>query len=104
MDASVMLETQHREFLRLRAIADDVAAERGYLSALRKSELERLGFGRPQQLVITLVIPIWSVGFQVESYQLRPDKPRLDDKGKPRKYEMKAGSRMLLDAHPRLTR
>jgi hypothetical protein len=40
----------------------------------------------------------------MESYQLRPDEPRLNDQGKPRKYEMKAGSRMLLDAHPRLTR
>jgi hypothetical protein len=40
----------------------------------------------------------------VESHQLRPDNPRLNEKGKPRKYEMKAGSRMLLDVHPRLTR
>src|ERR1700730_11258541 len=102
MDASVMVE-RHREFLRVRAIADEVAAERGYSSAFRKSELERLGFGRAQQLVPTLVIRIWSVRVQVEWYQLRPDEPRLDDKGKPRKYEMKAGSRMLLDAHPRLT-
>src|SRR5713226_4329470 len=98
-----MLEQQHREFLRVRAIADRVADERGYFSALRKSELERLGFGRVQQLVTTLVIPVRSVRGQVQSYQLRPDNPRLNDKGKPRKYEMKLGARMLLDAHPRLT-
>jgi hypothetical protein len=98
-----MLE-RHWEFLRVRAIADEVAAERGLFSALRKSELERLGFRRSQQLITTLVIPIWSVRAQVESYQLRPDKPRLNDKNKPRKYEMKARSRMLLDTHPRLTR
>jgi len=104
MDASVMLEQQHREFLRIRAVADEVATERGYFSALRKSELDRLGFGRAQQLVTTLVIPIWSVRVEAESYQLRPDEPRLNDNGKPRKYEMKAGSRMLLDAHPRVTR
>jgi hypothetical protein len=104
MHASVMLEQQHLEFLRERAVADEVAAERGYFSALRKSELERLGFGRTQQLVTTLVIPIWSVRARLESYQLRPDKPRLNDKGKPRKYEMKTGGKMLLDAHPRLTR
>jgi hypothetical protein len=104
MDASRMLEQQHREFLRVRAVAEEVAAERGYFSALRKSELECLGFGRAQQLVTTLVIPIWSIRGQRESYQLRPDKPRLNEKGKQRKYEMKAGSRMLLDVHPRLTR
>ena len=98
-----MLEKQHREFLRVRAIADEIAAERGYFSALRKSQLEHLGFGRAQQLVTTLVIPVWSVRGQVESYQLRPDNPRLNDKGKLRKYEMKSGARMLLDAHPRLT-
>ncbi len=99
----VVLE-QHWQFLRARAVADEVARERGYRSASKKSELERLGFGRSQQLVPALVIPIWSVRGAVESYQLRPDKPRLNEKGKPRKYEMKAGSRMLLDVHPRLSR
>jgi hypothetical protein len=56
MDASVILQ-EHREFFRLRAVADGVADERGYFSALRKAELERLGFGRAQQLITTLVIP-----------------------------------------------
>jgi hypothetical protein len=102
-DLNRLLE-RHQKFLQARAIADDVAVERGYISVLRKSELERLGFGRSQQLVPTLVIPVCSVRAEVESYQLRPDAPRLNDRGKPRKYEMKAGSRMLLDAHPRLIR
>jgi len=56
-----------------------------------------------QQITPSLLIPICSVRGAVENYQLRPDQPRLN-KGKPRKYEMKAGGRMLLDAHPRLTR
>jgi hypothetical protein len=94
----------HRKFLSVRAVDDGVATERGYQSAVKKSDLLRLGFGRTQQLAPAIVIPIWSVRRAVESYQLRPDKPRLDDKGKARKYEMKAGSNMLLDAHPRLTR
>ena len=67
-----MLEL-HREFLRVRAIADGVADERGYFSALRKSDLERLGFGRAQQLVTALVIPVRSVRGQADSYQLRPE-------------------------------
>src|SRR5580658_1685950 len=99
----MLLET-HRQFLCDRAVADDVARERGYQSAVKKLELERLGFGRTQQLVPALVIPICSVRGAVESYQLRPDKPRLNKHGKPRKYEMKAGSKMLLDVHPRLRR
>src|SRR5208282_3233619 len=91
MNANSTLLQQNWNFLRARAVADDVAIERGYLSAARKSDLERLGFGRTQQLVPALVIPVWSVRGQVEAYQLRPDKPRLNDQGRQRKYEMKAG-------------
>jgi len=98
------LNEPHRQFLRARAVANDVATERGYRSATRKAELEKLGFGRLQQLVPALVIPVWTVRVEVESYQLKPDIPRLNEKGKARKYEMKAGGRVLLDAHPRLTR
>jgi hypothetical protein len=98
------LQEQHRKFLRDRAVADDVAAGRGYRSAIKKSELERLGFSRTQQLIPALVIPIWSVRGAVESYQIRPDQPRLHKKGKPSKYEMKSGSRMFPDVHPHLTR
>ena len=99
----ILLE-QHWKFLRSRSVADEIAAERGYLSAVKRSDLEKLGFGRAQQSVPCLVIPIWSVRGTIESYQIRPDTPRLDKKGRPRKYEIKAGARMLLDFHPRLTR
>jgi hypothetical protein len=98
------LLTQHRNYIRNRAVADDVAVKRGYQSAIGRTDLERLGFGRTQQLVPALVIPIHSVRPEVESYQLRPDTPRLNEKGRPRKFEMKAGARMLMDSHPRLTR
>jgi Domain of unknown function (DUF3854) len=99
-----MLLEQHRQFLCSRAVAESVAVERGYQSASNRADLEKLGFGRTQQLIPALVLPIWSVRGAVESYQLRPDTPRLNQWGKPRKYEMKAGGRMLLDFHPRLTR
>ena len=81
-----------------------MAAERDYHSASTKADLARLGFGRAQQLAPALVIPICSVRSATESYQLHPDTPRLNKKGHPRKYEMKAGTRMLVDVHPRLTR
>ena len=102
--SGLALLEQHRKFLRARAVVDEIAAERGYQSAILRADLEKLGFGRTQQLVPALVIPIWSVRGAVDSYQLRPDKPRLNEKGKARKYEMKWGSRMLLDVHPRLSR
>ncbi len=66
-DHELPLLEQHWEFLRARAVADDVARQRGYLSATKKSELERLGFGRTQQLVPALVIPIWSVRGAIET-------------------------------------
>jgi putative DNA primase/helicase len=98
------LNSLHQEFLRARAVADDVAAERGYLSANQKSVLRQLGFGQAQQLVPALVIPIHSVRGEVGSYVLRPDAPRLNRQGKITKYEFRSGSTMLLDFHPRLTK
>src|SRR5436305_14439604 len=101
--ATLALNIAHWDFLRSRAVADDVAAERGYQSANRKSDLLKLGFGSSsQQLIPSLVIPVRSVRGAVESYQLRPDKPRLNGQGKVRKYETRFGSNMLLDFHPRL--
>src|SRR5271156_3579786 len=93
---SVLPIQQHMKFLRERAVRDDVAAERGYRSAEKKTDLEKLGFGRTQQLVPALIIPICSARGAIESYQLHPDTPRLNKKGKLLKYEMKSGSKMLL--------
>jgi hypothetical protein len=101
--APLILLEQHWGYLRQRAVSDQVATERGYQSALKKADLEKLGFGRQQQLVPALVLPIHSARCKIESFQLRPDTPR-HIKGKPRKYEMKAGSRMTIDCHPRLTK
>jgi hypothetical protein len=98
------LSQNHVEFLRKRAVADDVAAVRGYRTARKKAELAALGFGPSQLLVPALVIPVYSVRGEVESYVLRPDTPRTNKRGKVCKYEMKAGDRMVVDAHPFLTR
>jgi len=94
------LAENHAQFLRKRAVADDVAAARGYRTARKKAELAALGFGRTQQLAPALVIPVWGVHGKLEGYILRPDSPRLNERGKPRKYEFKAGARMVLDVHP----
>jgi len=88
---------QHRELIAKSAITDAVAEERGYFSAKSKAQLLALGFPRSQQLVPALVIPVHGIDGEVSTYQLRPDMPRVDERGKPRKYETRAGSRVVLD-------
>jgi Domain of unknown function (DUF3854) len=92
----------HREMLEASSIAEDVAAERGYFSVEQKRELEQLGFGRTQQLVPALVIPIHGVvAGEAPWFIHRPDEPRVKD-GRPRKYEIPARRKMSLDIHPRV--
>jgi hypothetical protein len=48
-----------------------------------------------------LLIPIWDARGETASYQIRPDTPRINERGKPVKYETPGGSRMVLDVPPR---
>ena len=91
----------HRQLIDNSAIWPEVASERGYRSAMSKAELRRLGFTDRQCRVPALLIPIWSVGGEIISYQIRPDGPRINERGKPVKYETPGGSRMVLDVPPR---
>jgi hypothetical protein len=96
---------QHQQYLRDRAVDADVGAERGYRTVSDKAELKRRGFSPAQQeLTPALLIPVWSVRGEVESFQIRPDCPRSNPKGKPRKFETRARDRLVLDVHPRLAR
>ena len=81
-------------------IHPDLVTARGYRTVSDKAELKRLGFSPKQQNVPALLIPIYSPTGEVKLYQSRPDTPRLNDKGKPVKYETPAGSHMSLDVHP----
>ena len=92
----------HAELLARSAIADDVAAERGYWSATEPRQLERW-FSSPAQrrLVPALVIPTFDTRGEVAFCQLRPDAPRVVD-GKTRKYEIPRGARMVVDVPPRV--
>lgn len=93
------LLAQHQALIEASGIAPEVAAARGYRSVERRAELERLGFGRQQQIVPTLLVPVWTVAGAIGTYQHRPDQPRVVN-GKPRKYETPAGSAMVLDVPP----
>ncbi len=87
---------QHRALIAASAISHEVAAARGYFSACAESELSALGFAGSQLRVPALVIPIRDASTQVVLHLARPDEPR-DRDGKALKYEMPAGSRMVLD-------
>jgi len=89
----------HKALLDASGVSPEVAEARGYRSITTRAELARLGFGRKQLIVPTLLIPVWSVTGERASYQHRPDNPRVIN-GKPLKYETPKGSRMLLDVHP----
>jgi hypothetical protein len=94
------LSEQHRQKLQASAIAPDVARARGYRSIAVKADLKRLGFSDAQCRIPALLLPVWSVFGELANYQLRPDAPRITDRGKAVKYELPRGSTMLLDAHP----
>jgi hypothetical protein len=92
---------QHAAKLAASAVSVAVAADRGYVSAERKAEMERHGFPAAQRRAPALVIPLHDVYGEVAGHQMRADDPRLLN-GKPAKYETAAGGRALLDVPPRV--
>jgi len=77
-------------------IAPDVAAERGYYTARKLSEVPKAF--KDYQRKRGLVVPMYSPDGETVAYQLRPDKPR---KGGP-KYETPSGNSPVVDVHPRM--
>lgn len=91
---------QHQALLDASAITQTVAAARGYRSITKKSDLRTLGFTESQCAVPALLVPIRGVMGDIVTYQARPDRPRINNSGKPVKYETPGGSRMALDVPP----
>lgn len=91
---------QHAETLAASAISPEVAKARRYQSVETKSEPRALGFTDTQCRVPALLLPVWGVNGEIVNYQIRPDNPRIDKKGKVVKYETVAGSRVWLDVPP----
>jgi hypothetical protein len=96
---NTFISEKHRAMLCASAINEGVLQRRGYRTVNIKEELKRLGFGRSQCLVPSLLIPIYAPTGQIVLYQTRPDQPRTL-KGKTVKYETPSGSNMALDCHP----
>lgn len=92
---------QHADKLAASAIDPAVAAERGYVSADTRAQLERYGFGPAQRRPPALIIPLHGVTGALVGHQLRPDEPRMVG-GRTAKYETKLGQPMVLDVPPRV--
>jgi hypothetical protein len=88
----------HEKLLQASAISAEIANERPYYTETRRGALSELGYA-DYQCRPGLVIAIH--GIYTKTFQLRPDSPRRNAKGKVVKYEPPAGTRMLLDMHPR---
>jgi hypothetical protein len=96
----LQLSEQHRRMLLVESGIDaEVAEARGYRTVEKKTELEKLGFGRAQRNAPALLVPVFSPRGEVILHQSRPDEPRVKD-GKAVKYETLSGSRMTIDVHP----
>jgi Domain of unknown function (DUF3854) len=95
------LAEQHEKMLHEESrISPEVVEARGYRTLKKKVELRTLGFADRQCNPPGLLIPIYSPTGEIATYQYRPDKPRIDKKGRPVKYETPSGSHMVLDVHP----
>ena len=96
------LHPDHALLLIESGISAEVAAARQYESVTTKARLKALGFSQAQQNLCALgapvlLIPIHDMQGQIVNYEIRPSKPRMDEKGKPRKYEKPRGSKACLD-------
>lgn len=96
-NGSTPLLEHHSRMLKDSAISDEVARERGYLSATAE-QCRGLGFSKNQVGTAGgLLVPRWTVDGKQDGLQLRPDAPNPDRK----KYETPKGQLNKLDTHPR---
>lgn len=95
-----LLERLSPEHLRMlldeSGILPDVAAERGYYTARRRSEVPDTF--KDYQRKPGLVVPMFSPDGETVGYQLRPDKPRKNGP----KYETPGGISPVVDVHPQM--
>ena len=101
-DYSLAIFPQHAELLAASAIDPAVARERGYVSVDTKKRLEPAGFTASQRTIPGLLIPVHGTDGDVRLHQYRPDEPRIDAKGRPRKYETPFRHPLCIDVPPRI--
>jgi hypothetical protein len=101
-ESDAIVTPEHQLILTARAIVQFVVKGRGNVSAVDPKISRKLGFTGEDENLTGLLMPIWSVNGKIEGYQLKPDKPALDKKGKPKKYifPSRRKQRAMLDVHP----
>ncbi|MDP2730093.1 MAG: DUF3854 domain-containing protein [Dehalococcoidales bacterium] len=100
-DADSRLSPHHLDHLKQSAISLELIGRRCYQTIVEWKQLEALGFTKQQCRVPGILIPLWGVeGTGVVGYQFRPDSPRLNNRGKPIKYETPKGATNRLDCPP----
>lgn len=87
------LSETHKEKLAL--VSPDVIRDRGYSTVTDSHTLEALGFPKSQNPA--LLIPWWNVDGSIGGYQIRPDAPMLDSKGRAQKYLFPKGHKNFAD-------
>jgi hypothetical protein len=91
------LADSHRRMLYEESGIDPgVAAERGYYTARRRSEVPEAF--KAYQRRLGLVVPMFSPDGKTAGYQLRPDRPRKNGP----KYETPGDISPVVDVHPRM--
>lgn len=94
------LAPHHLQMLKDSAIAMNIAEARGYRTITDPAELLTMGFTQEQsQLVPCLYVPAISI-HGIELPTIRPDHPRLNEKGKLAKYDRLGGRKNILDVNP----
>jgi hypothetical protein len=95
------LAPQHSQRLKQSAgISDAVIAAREYETATNKTQLASLGYSRGQCIVPAMVIPIFDAHGNRAGVQIRPDRPRLDGRGRTVKYDSPPKCRPVIDVSP----
>src|SRR5690348_14837546 len=78
------LSEPHRTMLEQgSAISAGMIKQRGYYTEVDPKKLAELGFSDDQCRAPALVLPLHTVDGEQGGYQIRPDAPRSNEKGKP---------------------
>jgi hypothetical protein len=98
------LSEKHRHMLEVdSAISPEIVEDTGYYTVTNPRSLPAIFAGHQRELH-GLVIPNSNVFGEVVSYQIRPQNPRVDDKGRTIKYESAMAGMQCIDVPPRSRR
>jgi hypothetical protein len=97
---AALAEPYRRMLFEESGIDPEVAAERGYRTIRRRSDMPP-GFAKKKRR-LGLLIPMYSPDGTTTGCQLRPDRPYRNEGGKPYRYACPTGARVIADVHPRM--